>query len=363
MKIFFVHQWPESYVTKDIEILKRKHEVRVCYFTPFNSLNKKKSDVLFKHKLNVFSALIWFIKSIYELIIGVIWCDVTFSWYGKMHAFFGIFFSKVFRKKSIVVSGGDEVEKGMINDKPWGSCSHPIKKWFVFYVFKNADLILAHSKYNLNSTINNAKADPNKVRLIYHGIDTDLFQPVPGIQRKNLVVSVGNINEENLYRKGLLYFVKSAKYLPEIQYLLIGKFLEPKAVRQIKSIAPSNVRFIDGIYGNDLVKVFCNAKVYVQPSLCESFACSMAEAMLCECIPVVSTLAALPEVVGEAGIYVDNLNPQGIAEKIEQALQHPELKVMARKRIENEFSLKIRTQGMLRAVYELANNGLHPKKC
>jgi len=48
------------------------------------------------------------LKFLIETIKGVLWSDVTFSWFADVHAFVAVLLSKMFRRKSIVVVGGYE---------------------------------------------------------------------------------------------------------------------------------------------------------------------------------------------------------------------------------------------------------------
>ncbi|NQE04613.1 hypothetical protein C5S32_01970 [ANME-1 cluster archaeon GoMg1] len=51
-------------------------------------------------------------KRMLKFLIGtlkeVLWADVTFSWFADVRAFAAVLFSKIFRRKSIVVVGGYE---------------------------------------------------------------------------------------------------------------------------------------------------------------------------------------------------------------------------------------------------------------
>lgn len=333
MKILFVYQALSTFVKKDLDILCSAHEVRPIRFTGRKGLARN------------------LIPDLWQLWQGVLWCDLTFSWFGKLHAFFAVLFTKVLGKRAVVVSGGDEVENCLIGGKKWGLCSHPLKRLFPLMTFRYADLILAHSEYNLHSTLVNTNAPPKRTFLIFHGFDADIFQPNSERQRESVVVTVGRIDNEHLYRKGHRLFVESAHYLPDVSFRLVGPVGEESAYKLLLDLAPSNVRFEGGLYGADLVGLLGQAKVYVQASECESFACSVAEAMLCECIPVVSRRTALPEVVGDCGVYVNSLEAEALATKIKEALQaSPELGKRARQRIMKNFSLERRKKELLKAV-------------
>lgn len=322
MKILFVHQSLMSFVQKDLNILQSAYQVR---------------DLQFRE-----------LQDIPALVSGTLWADLTFSWFGKLHAFFAVLFSKMLGKKAIVVAGGDDVAyEPEIN---YGMFAYWWKRWCPLFVFRYADLILSVSESNRKEIIRNAKADPGKVELIYHGFDAQKWQIIDGIRKEKLVLTVGRITEETLPAKGLELFVRSAAYLVDVSFVLVGPSPDG-TVNKLKAIASSNVTFTGVTPGEELLKMYSRAKVYVQVSVHESFGCSLAEAMLCECIPVVSRKAAIPEVVGNCGFYIEKLEPEDVAEKIKEALSVPEdLGKKARERIITLFPLEKRKKELFEAV-------------
>lgn len=323
MKILFVHQGLMSFVRKDLEALQSEHEVMELRFRG--------------------------LKDIPAFMKGSLWADLIFCWLGKLHAFFAVLFSKMLSKKSVVVAGGDDVAKEP--DIKYGMFSYWWKKWCPLFVFRYTDLIISVSKSNYSETIKNAKANAKKVKLLYHGFNEKKWQLVNGIKKDNLVLTVGRITNETFRKKGLNLFVQSAKYLPDVPFVLVGPGLD-SAINWLREIASPNVNFIGELYGEDLIRMYNRAKVYVQASIHESFGCSVAEAMLCECIPVVTRRAALPEVVGDCGFYVNELTPEAVANQIEKALAS-DLRQRARERIILKFSLKKRREALLAAVDEV----------
>jgi glycosyltransferase involved in cell wall biosynthesis len=75
----------------------------------------------------------------------------------------------------------------------------------------------------------------------------------------------------------------------------------------------------------DLLLFYQAADVFVFPSLYEGFGYPPLEAMVCGTPVVVSGTSSLPEVVGDAGLFVDPLNPEDIAEKIFQVISSSDL--------------------------------------
>ena len=79
---------------------------------------------------------------------------------------------------------------------------------------------------------------------------------------------------------------------------------------------------------------------------------ALAEAMACGCVPVVTDRGALPEVVGDTGFYVPYGDEKATAEGIKNALRS-ERGAIARKRIEDMFSLREREKGLMESIEKL----------
>jgi glycosyltransferase involved in cell wall biosynthesis len=159
-----------------------------------------------------------------------------------------------------------------------------------------------------------------------------------------MALTVGNIDRGNLQRKGHESFVRAAALLPDVSFVLVGNW-KGDAIDYLRSIATPNVTFTGRVSDVVLHDYYGKASVYVQPSLHEGFGLSVAEAMLAGCIPVVSRAGSLPEVTGDAGIFVDAPEPTAIAQAIEKALEYPpEARASARQRILDRFPVSKRSE-------------------
>jgi len=280
---------------------------------------------------------------------GVLWADVTFSWFADYHAFWAVRLSKIFRKKSIVVVGGYDVV--VVPEIGYGALLNKKVARRVRYILENADRILPFSK-NSEKEVLKYLTQKEKVKVIYLGVDYHKF--VSAGEKENLVITVGYVTHSNLKRKGLETFVKSAKYLPDIEFVLIGPHIDD-SIHYLKSIATPNVKFVGFVSDDELIKYYQRAKVYVQVSAHEGFGVAMAEAMSCECVPVVTDKGAIPEVVGDAGFYVPYGDPKATAEAIKEALKSDKGKE-ARERIKNMFPIEKREDELLKVILEVCSN-------
>jgi glycosyltransferase involved in cell wall biosynthesis len=77
---------------------------------------------------------------------------------------------------------------------------------------------------------------------------------------------------------------------------------------------------------NELTNIYQKALIFVFPSVYESFGFPPLEAMACGCPVVVSNVASLPEVCGDAAYYVDPYSVESIAEGIYNVLTDESLR-------------------------------------
>jgi len=328
IKILFVYPHLSSFIKTDLEILQRHFDVIPHQWT-------RTRDI--KNMLRV----IWYILR----------TDLSFIWFAGGHAARVVFLSKLFRKKSIVVVGDYEV--AYVPEINYGLMLNPKSARRVNYVLKNADKVLAVSEFNKREILKCMNEKENeKVKLIYHGVDYNKFKP-QGEKDNRLVITVGYVTNSNLKRKGLETFVRAAKFLPDVEFVLIGKHIDD-SIRYLKSIAPVNVKFTGFVSEDDLLKYYQRAKVYVQVSAHEGFGLSLAEAMLCECVPVVTNKGAIPEVVGDTGFYVPYGDPKATAEAIKEALKSDRGKE-ARERIKRMFPIEKREEKLVSFICKIKN--------
>ena len=251
-----------------------------------------------------------------EILKNVLWCDTVYGWFASYRMVLPIILAKIFHKKTVVVAGGYDIANAPeIN---YGAFIKNPDRRISKFVLGNADKILTVSKYG-NDELKESMPKATS-QTVYNGVDANKWYP-QGAKTDNLVITVGEVNWSNLKRKGLEDFVKAAKYLPDVRFVLIGELKNADAAFYLDHIAPSNVMFAGKVSDEELLIWYQMAKVYAQLSYHESFGVSVAEAMLCDCTPVLSTKGALPEVGGKNAYYVPFGDPEFTATVIERALK------------------------------------------
>jgi glycosyltransferase involved in cell wall biosynthesis len=321
------------------------------HFRPFMQqdldLLKKKFDVRLVHVCFSISHLKCTVAALLKLVAGVAWADVVFCWFATRPAFPAIALSQLYNKKTVVAVGGADVTA--IPKLGYGLALSKREHFFQMFVLNKATRILPDSKDAEKGALALVN-DPAKVTLIYLGVDVERFHPSG--TKKEKVLTVGEVWRRNLDRKGFKTFVKSARYLEDVEFVLVGEFMDD-SINYLRSIGSKNVTFTGLLAASELIRQYQEAKVYVQVSAHEAFGLALAEAMACECVPVVTDRGALPEVVGDTGVYVPYGDPAATAQGIKQALSS-EKEGTARQRIEEMFAIDKREEALLKTVRDLS---------
>lgn len=167
---------------------------------------------------------------------------------------------------------------------------------------------------------------PERIRVIYNGLDTVQFRPLPEVASiPGRVVFVGNLEDAN---KGGVYLLRAIARLKSPAHLVIatGGLSRPDWLQaQIDGLGLRGritVRY--RLPAPELVRLYASAEVAVSPSLFEGFGFPAAEAMACEVPLVAARGGALPEVVGDAGVLVPPADSEALAQAIAALLADPQ---------------------------------------
>ncbi|MFQ6060670.1 MAG: glycosyltransferase family 4 protein [Thermoplasmata archaeon] len=311
-----------SFVRKDMEILSSQFQVEEFFYS-----GRPKKDLP-------------------RLIRRVISNDLTFSWFAWDNAAWTVRFSRLFGKKSIVVAGGFDVAS--VPEIDYGNLLRSSSARRTRYALNRADLVLAVSESTYGEALE--FCGRKDIKVVHHGFDSQKF--FPGGQKERLVISVGDVSISNMLRKGLETFVEAARDLPDVPFALIGRVHEDMK-GTLEKRKPDNLQILGRVSDSDLLSFMQRSRVYVQVSAHEGFGCSLAEAMLCECLPVVTRRGAIPEVVGDCGYYVPFRNPYATSQAIREALDDRNKGKRARERIAQRFPLERRRKRILELVHGL----------
>jgi glycosyltransferase involved in cell wall biosynthesis len=187
-----------------------------------------------------------------------------------------------------------------------------IKRWYAFVdtqikVAGRLSHFITDSEHSLKEITDGFGLTPDKFKIIYCGVDRDVFCAQPGaVRAANRIVTV---NSGDTPLKGLKYLLEAVAEIRKtraIELIIVGTPMHKGFTEGvIDQLGLSGcVRYTGKIETDELVRHYSEATMLVVPSQYEGFGLPAAEAMSCG-TPVISTTAgALPEVIGDAGILI-----------------------------------------------------------
>jgi glycosyltransferase involved in cell wall biosynthesis len=285
---------------------------------------------------------------------GVLRADLVFGWFASWHTFFPITLAWLLRKPSVLIIGGFDTAN--MPDIGYGHQQGGLRMHASRWLFRRARRLITNSRYSLSEIERNTPISPARVTVVHHGVP-DPFGADPA-DKERLALTVGAVDRTTLVQKGQLPFAQAARELPDVRFVLAGRWLDD-AVEELRAAAPANVELTGWLSDEDLLDAYRRAAVYVQASRHEGFGLAVAEAMLAGCVPVVMNVTAMPEVVGDAGVLIESQDAAEVAAGIRRALElGPGGARRARERILTSFPMESRRTGILRVVDEaLAERG------
>jgi len=280
------------------------------------------------------------------LVRAVLKNDIVFCWFAVQFAAVALVLSRLLGRGSVLVAGGFDVSG--LPEIGYGRLLRKSGRIEARAALRLADVILAFSEVSAQAI--RTLSPYSNVVPVYLGVDLRRFRPAP---KEQIVVSVAHVSRENLVRKGLTTFVGAAALVPEARFVLAGRHWDDSAAA-LAAVATRNVEFVGWLPEAELRELLSRAKVYVQASYTEGFGLALAEGMASGCVPVVTRRGAIPEVVGDAGLYAEYGDVASLANCIHQALQS-DLGPEARQRVERLFSIDRRSQqvkSMISMIWE-----------
>ncbi|MDQ0162564.1 glycosyltransferase family 4 protein [Aeribacillus alveayuensis] len=221
-----------------------------------------------------------------------------------------------------------------------------IYKYYIPLVLKRASRIIAVSESTKRDIVNIYGIDDSKITVVYCGYNKEHFKKIDDSTVKKVknkynlddyILYVGNI----LPHKNIKKLVEAYKLVNSYSgdLVLVGSksevyFKEIQSIIKDSSIQ-NRVKFLDYVPYHDLPALISGAKLFVYPSLYEGFGIPLLEAMACGTPVITSNVSSLPEVGGDAAVYVDPYNEKKLAYSIEKVLTNKDLQLdMVRKGLE-----------------------------
>lgn len=346
-RVLYFYTAESPFVEKDIEILNSEFEV-VKFF--FNVYDKKKIYLIL-------------LRQFFFLLKNTLFCQMTVTQFAGLHAVFPVLFAKFFFKKSVIVSGGtDCVSFPSIN---YGNFSNKNNAKLTTICFNNTSLILPVHESLMYTDYTYQPNDykhqgikqfipqlKTKFEVVYNGYDNSYwFNKSASKNKASFITVLGHVNSKfTLLLKGIDLYIEVARKFPEGIFTIIGGssiHIDDK---------PNNLVLLSNIWGSKMIDVYSEHQFYMQLSMSEGFPNALSEAMLCECIPIVSNVGGMSDIVSDSGYILKHKNINELYELVNTALNNVELLKLgkkARQRVVENYTFEKRKQKLLAAIDKL----------
>jgi glycosyltransferase involved in cell wall biosynthesis len=204
---------------------------------------------------------------------------------------------------------------------------------------KLSDLIITVSEASKRDIIEILDVDPDRIVVTWQTTDLaplsdEECESVPrvlsrfGLVPQEYALFVGAIEPKKNLRRLIEAFLETDSSMPLV---IVGRKAwmwedEIDFVSILGESARARLRFLDYIGREDLRRLYAGAQMFLFPSLYEGFGLPALEAMRMGVPVLASTAGSLPEICGDAAVFVDPHDIGGIRKSIESLMSNEELR-------------------------------------
>ena len=215
----------------------------------------------------------------------------------------------------------------IIHDMAYKTCPHTVKlktrvwlEWSMKKTCRHADQIITVSEFSKREISKYLKIQKQKIAVVPNAVDHKIFHPdytETQIQKvlykykikKDYFLYLGTIEPRKNLERLIGAYEKLCRKSDNVPQLVLaggkGWLCESIYKKAQELVREQKIVFTGYVSQKDSPVLMCGARAFVFPSLYEGFGMPPLEAMACGTPVIVSNTAALPEVVGNAGILVN----------------------------------------------------------
>lgn len=199
---------------------------------------------------------------------------------------------------------------------------------------RRADRFIAISEFTKREMTELLGIPKNRIRVLYcaapeHVVQVCFSSVLNALREKyhlpeRYILFVGNFNPRKNLKRLITAFdlMKQRSGLPISLVIAGGQGWKFDPLNALKGVSfAQDVNFIGYVPDEEIAALYSAAELFVFPSLYEGFGIPVIEAQKCGTPVITSNTSALPEIGGDAAVYVDPLNVDELAHEMEIVLQ------------------------------------------
>jgi len=199
--------------------------------------------------------------------------------------------------------------------------------------FLSAKRVIAVSNYAQKlMSFKLPKIFTKKCEVVHHGVkQISISEKQNGCLGTDLL-AVSDIYVQKNYYKLIQSFAKIVEKRSGLRLIIIGERIDQSYAKKLDNLIEKlgieeQVVFKGKVNTLEVMECYKNCRVFVFPSLVETFGNTLLEAMIVGVPIACSKSAAMPEVLGDCGVFFDPDDEFDIADKVETLLDNEELSI------------------------------------
>jgi mannosyltransferase len=163
--------------------------------------------------------------------------------------------------------------------------------------------------------------NPDIIKIVHNGVSDDFFllandhpyEISEEILNSNYLLSISSRE----HYKNFWFTVQLAAKLPDFKLYIVGPKLNSKEVQLLNENLPNRWKLFSSINNLKLNELYNHAYALIYPSSYEGFGIPLLEAMKAKCPFIALNTSSIPEVAGDAGILIDELDIEEFVKAVE----------------------------------------------
>lgn len=343
-KIVFVAPFLNSFIKNDLDLLSREFTVKT------NTYRWDKKTATPLYLIHQFFFFLFRTPSISAVVIQ----------FGGYWSFIPALFGKIYNKPVfIILHGTDCASLPSIN---YGSFRKIVLRLFckLSYKFATKLLPVSDSLIKTTNTYSNNKQEElqgvynhfpkltTSFTTISNGLEIKKWNTAEPTKEKKSFVSV--FTNAQFILKGGDLILQAAENNKSCKFYMVGV----NKLDHIKTV-PANVFLLGRLEFTELHKYYQKSRFHLQLSIFEGFGLALCEGMLNQCIPIGSSVNAIPHIIGSTGYILEERSLEALQLVINKALtidNHEELGKAAKERITTLFPIEKRQAKLIETIKE-----------
>ena len=296
------------------------------------------------------------IRQVVFLVINIRKVDTILISFGGYWSFFPTLFGILLGKKvAIVVHGTDcvafpEIQYGNLRSSLLRFIIKKSLQWTSIILPVSESLVYTENSYFTNQTLkfgymHHLKSIKTPYKVIPNGViinDWKRNTTIPKDTKSFITVMTAG----KMHIKGGDLIIDIANRFPDYTFYFAG-------INSLEGVQiPKNIVCLGFLSSVELNSWYSKTQFYLQLSNTEGFGVALCEAMLCECVPIVSNVNYLPTIVAETGFVLKKRSVMLLEILINKALRADleTLGVEAKMRIVENFSVNNRKNLLIKEL-------------